>query len=288
MKISMTPNSCAASPRRRVSSRHVLVMLGLLGLAGSGCTSLVNRTAFLPDRDYTISDSQLPANVRRVNVPTTDGEQLEGFLVPREAATKLVLYFHGNAGNIAHRLPQLQTLASVTGASVLGIGYRGYGASTGTPSERGIYRDAVAALHYAEQQLGFTTAQIFLCGVSLGSAVAVDLAQGRAVAGLILVTPMTSGRDLARDHGHGGIAWLAGGAFDSLAKVPRLRAPVLVVHGTNDEIIPYAQGRRLFEAIPTPKRFVTISGARHNNVAYVDANLFWDTIAHFLAAPPTA
>jgi pimeloyl-ACP methyl ester carboxylesterase len=224
--------------------------------------------------------------VRRVTVPTADAQQLEAFIIAGEAASRCVLYFHGNAGNISQRLPQVQTLASLTRTTVLAISYRGYGASTGTPSERGIYRDGEAALRYAREELGFAEADIFLCGVSLGTAVAVEVAQDRPLAGLILVTPMTSGRDLARDHGRGGMAWLAGGAFASLTKVPRLRAPALVLHGPEDEVIPYAQGLRLFEAIPTPKRFVAIHGARHNNIAYADPHRFWTAIEDFVREPP--
>lgn len=264
-----------------------LVWTGTLLLCSTGCTSVVNRVAFLPDRTYTVSDDLLPPGVRRIFVSTDDGERLEAFVVtPSEHATKLVLYFHGNAGNIAQCLPHLQSFAKLTGATVLGLGYRGYGASTGQPSERGIYRDGEAALRFAKDELGFAESQIVLCGVSLGSAVAVNTAVDREFAGVILITPMTSARELARDHAHGSVAWLAGGAFDSLAKVPRLRSPVLVIHGTLDEVIPYRMGQKLFAAIPTPKRFVTIPGARHNNVVFVDERTFWTAISDFVAAPP--
>ena len=250
-----------------------------------GCTSVVNRVAFLPDRTYTVSDDLLPAGVRRVFIPTDDGEKLEALIAtpPGDARpAKLVLYFHGNAGNISQRVHQLDAMAQVTQAVVLGLGYRGYGASTGSPSERGIYHDAEAALRHAMTELGYVENQIVLCGISLGSAVAVNTAMDRNLAGVILVTPMTSGRELARDHGRGGMAWVAGGAFDSLSRVPRLRAPVLVIHGTLDEVIPYRMGQQLFAAIPTRKQFVTIDGARHNNVAYVDPRRFWAAIRDFV------
>jgi pimeloyl-ACP methyl ester carboxylesterase len=273
---------------RRYPSVRIVLLLGVLAASG-GCTSVVNRVAFQPDQSYTVSDDLLPPDVRRVFVATDDRERLETLIItPEKPAIRLVIYFHGNAGNIAQRLPQLQTFAATTGAMVLGLGYRGYGASTGEPSERGIYRDGEAALRYATNDLGFALNQIVLCGVSLGTAVAVNTAMDRAFAGVILITPMTSAAELARDHERGSMAWLAGGAFDSLAKVPRLRSPVLVIHGTLDEVIPYRMGQQLFAAIPTPKRFVTIDGARHNNVAFVDPRTFWAAITDFVAAPPEA
>jgi pimeloyl-ACP methyl ester carboxylesterase len=253
----------------------------------AGCSSVVNRVAFLPNQTYTVSDDLLPAGVRRVFVPTEDGERLEALLAaPELPATKLVLYFHGNAGNISQRVHQLEALARATNAAVFGLGYRGYGASSGQPSERGIYRDGEAALRYVKRELGFADHQIVVCGVSLGSAVAVNTAMHRELAGVILITPMTSGRELAREHNRGSMAWIAGGAFDSLSKVARLRSPVLVIHGTLDEVIPYRMGRQLFAAIPTPKRFVTIEGARHGNVAFVEPRTFWSAISTFVAAPP--
>lgn len=264
-----------------------LVSAGIiLTMLAPGCTSVVNRVAFQPDRNYTVSDDLLPPSVRRVFISTDDEERLEALIVtPETRATKLIVYFHGNAGNIAQRVPQLQDFAATTGAMVLGLGYRGYGSSTGRPSERGIYRDGEAALHYVKTELAFTDSQIVLCGVSLGSVVAVNTAMDRELAGVILVTPMTSARELARDHDRGSVAWMAGGAFDSLSKVLRLRAPALVIHGTLDEVIPYRMGQELFAAIPTPKRFVTIQGARHNDVAYVNPREFWSAIGGFVSAP---
>ncbi len=235
----LRPTGLERGVRRHRRWRPSAIAGAVAVLLATGCTSFVNRAAFQPDPEDAVADGPLPANVRRVVVPTVDGEQLEGFVVGPEHVTRLVLYFHGNAGNVTQRLPQMQTFADRTGATVLGIGYRGYGASTGRPSEPGIYRDGEAALRYAEKELAVTESRIFVCGVSLGTTVAVDVAQGRALAGVILVSPLTSGRELARDHHRGSLAWIVGGAFDSLAKVPHLRSPVLVIHGTDDQVIPY-------------------------------------------------
>lgn len=219
----------------------------------AACSSVVNRVAFQPERVFTVDDALLPPGVQRVFIPTAGGERLEALVVrPADPGSNLVLYFHGNAGNLSQRLHDLGSIARTTHATVFGVSYRGYGASTGRPSERAIYQDGAAAVRYATVELGFSEPQIFLFGVSLGSAVAVHTAMDRELAGVILITPMTSGRELARAHHQGSLAWLAGNAFDSLSKVSRLRAPVLVIHGTLDEVIPFRMGQELFAAIPTP------------------------------------
>jgi alpha-beta hydrolase superfamily lysophospholipase len=227
-----------------------------------------------------------------VTISTEDGEKLEGFFLRREGAAKLVIYFHGNGGNIAQRLPELARLAAC-GANVLGIGYRGYGASTGHPSEQGVYRDGRAAVDYAVRTLGFAPKQIVLFGRSLGTAVAIDVATDRRAAarefaGVVLVTPLTSGGDVAKAHGASSLAFLAGGAFPSEEKAARITAPVLVIHGTSDEVIPFAQGRRIFERLTAPKRFIAIEQGRHNDLEQRDPATYWGAIEKFLATPPGA
>lgn len=259
-----------------------------LAFSLSGCASAINRAAFYPDRIATVRDEELPTATRRVTIPTADGEKLEGFFLPHEGATQLVIYFHGNGGNIAQRVPELAHIASL-GANVLGVGYRGYGASTGRASESGIYRDGRAALDYAVRTLGFAPKQIVLFGRSLGTTVAIDLAAfagvHREFAGVVLVTPLTSAADMAKAHGAGGIAFLAGGAFKSESKVAHITVPVLVIHGTSDEVIPFPQGQRIYEKLLAPKRRVVIEGGHHNDLEFRDPEKYWGAIEQFLAAP---
>jgi len=260
--------------------------LTVVAFLPSGCTGVVNHFAFHPHRERAPDASSLPAGVRHVTYPTADGETVEGYLV---AATtrpeRLLLYFHGNAGHIGHRLPELREMASRTGAAVLGSGYRGYGASSGSPSEAGIYRDGEAALRHARESLGFTPAQIILIGRSLGTTVATHLApRGDDFAGVILVTPLSTGRDFGREH-LGAISLMAGRSFDNFGRAPAITEPTLVLHGDADEVIPHAHGRSFFEALAGPKRFVTIAGGRHNDLEFVDARTFWGALAAFAAAP---
>ena len=177
----------------------------------------------------------------------------------------------------------LQRLSEETASSVLLLSYRGYGKSDGTPSEIGVYQDAEAALHYVQNELGFSEHQIFLLGRSLGSAVAIDLAQHRNLAGLILVSPFTSGRDMAREMGLGWLAGIAGTPFDSIGKVADVNSPAVIIHGDADRVIPIEMGRRLFEAYPDiQKVFHQVPGAGHNNIVAVAGEMYWVWIRTFI------
>jgi len=272
-----------------VSLVALVAAVGVVAVLPGGCTSMVNHFAFHPARSAVPGAASLPAGLRHVTYPTTDGETIEGYLI---AATtqpgRLVIYFHGNGGNITQRVPELREIASRTGAAVLGSGYRGYGASTGSPSEAGILRDGEAALRYARETLGFAPAQIVVLGRSLGSTVATHLAaQGDDFAGLILVTPLSTGRDFGRAH-MGPISVMAGGSFDSLGRAPSIGEPVLVIHGDADEVIPYDHGLKLFAALPGPKRLVTIARGHHNDLEFIDPQTFWRAFADFVAGLATS
>lgn len=255
----------------------------------SGCTPMVNRFAFYPSRGPALGESALPPGVRPVTFPTADGETIEGYVVAATSRPdRLLLYFHGNGGNIAQRLPELRAMAGRTGAAVFGSGYRGYGASSGSPSEAGIYRDAEAALGYAREVLGFAPGQIVLVGRSLGTTVATHLAsRGETFAGVILITPLSSGRDFGRAH-MGPISLMAGRSFDSLGRAASIQEPVLIIHGDADEVVPFAHGQKLFAALPGPKAFVALRGARHNDLEFTDAADYWAAFARFVASPEAA
>jgi fermentation-respiration switch protein FrsA (DUF1100 family) len=112
--------------------------------------------------------------------------------------------------------------------------------------------------------------------------VAVEIARGQPLGGVILVTPLTSGKAMARAHGFGPLAYFAGDKFNNLRKIDQLRAPLLIIHGTADEITPFNMGERLYSQAPEPKRFVAIAGGRHNDIGWTRHNGYWDAIADFL------
>ena len=245
------------------------------------CTPLVNWYSFFPDRAYTIHPDDLPENVHHLFIKSSGRVTIEVFHLPCSASKRILIYFHGNGGNIAQRLPDLIRLHK-NGIAVFGVGYRGYGRSSGRPSEKGIYRDGEAALQYVRDSLGYREEDIFLLGRSIGSTVAINTARKRSLAGIILITPLSSGNDHARAHGLGWLTFLSGNCFDNIGKVPKMVAPVLVIHGTKDEVVPYRLGKKLYDVLPVKKRMVTIRGGDHNNLEYVDPYLFWMSIDRFL------
>jgi fermentation-respiration switch protein FrsA (DUF1100 family) len=258
-----------------------LLLIVCMGVIVMGCRVLVNHFTFFPDRGGVPAAAQLPPGVAEIFIPTADGERLHSYYLADPAANGLLLYFHGNAGHIGHRISELQTLAAMR-LNVLGVGYRGYGKSTGSPSEAGIYADGAAALAFAQENLGVPPEHIVLLGRSLGSTVAVEIGRGRPLRAVILVTPFTSGQAMGRLMGLGPLARLAGSAFDNLSKIKELRTPLLIVHGTADEVVPFEMGRTLYAAAPEPKHFVAVPNGMHNTLEIATAVAYRNAIQSFL------
>jgi fermentation-respiration switch protein FrsA (DUF1100 family) len=178
-------------------------------------------------------------------------------------------------------LPNAAALAQL-GSHVLLLDYRGYGLSEGVPSEAGVYADARAGLAHVVERIGIPATRTVIFGRSLGGAVAVDLAQDREIAGLILESTFASAAAVAESAFGGSFAWLARNRFDSERKITRLRAPLLFFHGDRDEIVAHRLGRRLFESAPEPKTFETIRGAGHNDTVEVGGRAYFERIRLFL------
>jgi fermentation-respiration switch protein FrsA (DUF1100 family) len=247
----------------------------------AGCSDIVNQFAFYPDTKTAIPAEKLPAGVDEIFFTTGDHVRLQAYYVKNPDSDRLLIFFHGNAGNICHRLPDIIHLKNC-GINVLGISYRGYGKSEGSPSEKGIYLDGAAAVDYAVRTLGYPLNRIMIFGRSIGTAVAVHISQHKDIAGLILITPLTSARAHAKAQGLGVFSFLAGDAFDNLSKIQNIRCPLLVVHGTKDEILPFSMGREIFDQASTQKSFVAIEGGGHNNLSQVDPEKYWGAIAKFI------
>ncbi|HEX5618302.1 MAG TPA: alpha/beta hydrolase [Solirubrobacteraceae bacterium] len=175
------------------------------------------------------------------------------------------MFCHGNGGNIGDRAPHTSLLAAV-GFDVLLFDYRGYGRSAGRPGEEATYADARAARAALLAADGVDPARVVYLGESLGAAVALELAVAHPPAGLILQSPFTSIRDIARVHYPFIPRTLVPDAYPSLDRIPRLRAPLLVLHGAGDAVVPLMHGEELFHAAPEPKRLEVFSGAAHNDL----------------------
>jgi pimeloyl-ACP methyl ester carboxylesterase len=205
---------------------------------------------------------------------------LHGWRVPATAPRiGQVLFLHGNAGNIGDRVPHV-ALLSRAGFDVLAVDYSGYGRSGGRPSEQATYEDARAA------RATLSGDRVFYLGESLGGAVALQLAVEHPPAGLILQSTFTSIRHMARLHHPYIPRALVPDAYPSLRIIRELRAPLLVLHGSEDPIVPLMDGEALFEAAPEPKRLEVFEGVGHNDVLARAGRRWIKTIAEWVDAPP--
>ena len=175
------------------------------------------------------------------------------------------------------------TMLGRLGVNVMELDYRGYGKSEGSPDEAGVYRDADTAYLYLTATKKFSPKNIYLYGHSLGGAVAVDLASRRECGGLIVESSFTSVPDMARHVYRVPFArYLPRSRFDSLTKIARVTAPVLVIHGTRDAVVPFDMGRRLYDAAREPKTFLSIEGAEHDDPYLVGGEAYFKRISAFM------
>jgi uncharacterized protein len=219
-----------------------------------------------------------------VEVPTADGERLHGWWLAAPDARAQVVFFHGNGGNLSLWLDAIAGIRQ-HGYSVLAIDYRGYGASTGSPNERGLYRDADAAIEIFKDRLRKPGLPVIYWGRSIGSPIAVYAVQHAAPDAVILESPMPDVRSLLRTNP---VLWLlsflSSYRFPTAKLVRQWHGPLLIIHGDSDSIVPYAAGRRVFDAAETShKTFVTIAGADHNDLHLVNPRQYWDAIDSFIS-----
>ena len=266
----------------------VLIIAAVIVGLVYGCVPLLEKMmVFRPTRALEANPAAAGLHYEDVEFRAADGARLHGWWVPAGARAPTLLLFHGNAGNISHRVELLARLHRELGANVFIFDYRGYGRSEGRPSEQGTYRDGEAAWLYLRGRADLDPEAIVLYGRSLGSAVAVDLAVRKACRGVILEAPFTSAAEMARTIlPLPGIGRLVRTRYDSLGKIKGLRVPQLVLHGDRDEVVPYRQGRRLYEAAPGPKEFYTVRGAGHNDTYLVGGRAYFATLKRFLAELP--
>jgi uncharacterized protein len=272
--------------------RQLLIALAFLGLAlYLGLLVLLrlneSRLIYAPGPWGTLipPPRELKLAIRRAEIRTEDGLTLVAWVIPGAGpSSPWLLICHGNAGNIseAGRPAHYAGLRDL-GLNLLAFDYRGYGESAGTPSEAGLYQDAEAAYRYLRDSLRVAPERIVIFGHSLGSAVAVELAGRVPAAGLILDGALTSVVDLGQEiYPFVPVRWIAASRYDSIEKIGNLHLPKLFLHAKGDEVVPIAHGRRLYEAAPPPKRFVTLTGG-HGDAFDVDSATYYGAIRTFLA-----
>ena len=266
----------AEVPRARKWVKPLLLVALALALLYGGVVLFEDRFIYFPERSVGATPAGAGLAYEDVFFRTEDGVRIHGWFVPGGGDALTLLWFHGNGGNLGHRVETLELLHDELGVDVLMIDYRGYGRSEGRPSEEGLHLDARAALETLLGRRGQDASRVVLFGQSLGAAVAVRLATETEVGAVILEAAFTSIPDLARElYGGLPVGALLRTRFDSEARIARLDVPVLLLHGERDEIVPLEMGERLFAAAREPKHFEVITGARHNDVylaeGYADA-----------------
>ncbi len=250
-----------------------------------GCREGVERALiYHPIRELIGTPASLGLPFQDVWFEAEDGVRLHGWLVPGARPTTL-LWSHGNAGNISHRLDNIREIHDRLGIGIFIFDYRGYGRSDGSPTEAGLYRDARAARDALVRRLNVPAAEIIYFGRSLGAVVALELALAHPPPAVILESPFLSVPAMA-NRAVPGSGFLFKTRFDSLAKIGRLRTALLILHGDADEVVPYEHGRRLWEAASEPKAFYTIAGAHHNDTYLVGGNDYWEAWRRFLDGLP--
>lgn len=208
-------------------------------------------------------------------VPLADGTKVEAVFLPGPATAPLLWYFHGNAESLSDVLPRLKSLQA-HGWNVFAMDYPGYGVSEGAPSEKSVYAATQAGWRYLQTQRQVTAAQLVLHGRSLGGGPATDFAAREPVAGLILESAFTSVYRVVFKH-----PLLPGDQFENESKLARVRCPVLVIHGREDRVVPFAHGEALLAAAPEPKQHRWVNGAGHNDILDVAAAGYWQALEEF-------
>ncbi len=257
----------------------VLKMLTMLAAAYGVVLGLVflfqPRLVYFPMKgSYGATPQAYGLAFERVTLPTEDGEKLAAWWIPAPAPARgTVLLFHGNAGNIAHRIDYAKMFHGM-GYSTLLVDYRGYGESTGTPSEQGTYRDASASWNWLTTQRGIKASDIVIFGESLGGGVATWLAANHSPRALILASTFTSIPDLGTEvYPWLPVRWLSRIHYNNIENLGKISTPVLIAHSSGDEIIPFAHGKRLYAAVREPKAFLELRGG--HNEGFVFAREEW-------------
>ena len=262
---------------KKILLARALIFVSLCIL--SGCAW---RLVYHPDRDMREAPADRGLPYRSVDFETQDEVRLSGWWLPACNQRAVVLFCHGNAGNISHRLDSL-LIFNKLGLSTFIFDYRGYGKSAGQPSERGTYLDAEAAWHYLVRTRKIPPEYIIIFGRSLGGSIAAWLAQDHHPRMLILESSFTSLRDMVKDR----FPWFPARLvrnyqYDTYQYLQKTRCPVLIIHSRDDELIPFRQGQELYEAAKGPKEFLEISGS--HNRGFIDSlKRYESTLDNFIS-----
>ena len=268
-------------------------LLWMAGVAALGWLALVallvlqeRRLIFFPARALAAAPADFGLAADELSIRTSDGVLLHGWWI-EGPGDRVLIWYHGNAGNISHRLHNARWFVDRLGVSVVLVDYRGYGRSGGTPDEAGVYADGLA-VYDAVAARAVQPERIVLFGRSLGGAVALEVALRRPAGAVALESVFRSVRALAREHYPFVPGFLVRTRMDNVSKVGRVRAPVLVLHGDRDSIVPRAHGQELFARAAGPARLHVVAGAGHNDTYLVGGEPYAEAWRAFLRETPPA
>ncbi len=240
-----------------------------------------NFFVFFPQSAFDLTPQDLRMVYKDVYFNTDDDQRLHGWFFPTAKTNPVILFFHGNAGNISHRLDNIKRLLEKD-LQVFIFDYRGYGKSTGRPTEKGLNLDGLAAYGYLVEKEKIPPRKIILFGRSLGAAVAINIACQKPIGSIIIESAFTSVRDMAKTILLFRLfSWIMPLSYNNLEKIAAVKAPVCIIHGDSDDVVPFHMGQRLFEAAKEPKYFLRLAGAGHNDTYIVGGEEYFRIFAQF-------
>lgn len=259
-----------------------MLLVGATALA-TGC-GMENRMIFHPSRAIERTPQHAGLPFEDLYFTAADGVRLNGWFIPHAQAHSTLVWFHGNAGNIGHRVENIKLLHDRVRVNIFIFDYRGYGRSEGKPDEAGTYLDGEAALLLMREKLGPSGVEdVILFGRSLGAAVAAEMATRFPARGLILESPFISIAEMTRLY----FPWLPVGPllrtrYDLEKTIRKVTIPLLVLHGDRDTVVPVEHGRQVFAAALEPKQFYLIAGADHNDTYITGGEAYYDQLKQFI------
>lgn len=270
--------------KRLAAGLAAAIAVSYLGACGYMQSTQLEKV-FEPSPVLQTMPDRLGMPFEELRIPVESGGELYAWWMPAgKADAPTVMYLHGNYGNIGHNLDHSKRLHDM-GYNVLLPDYRGYGrSSNGQPTETRVYEDAEAAWQYLLKARGVPPQRAFIYGHSLGGAIAIDLAvRHPEAAGLIAESTFTSMQAMGElKYDYLPVGLLLNQRFESLQKIPGLKIPVLLIHGTWDEKVPVAMARQLYDAAPQPKRLLLIEGGEHSNSGTIGWVEYRDAVAAFV------
>ncbi len=258
----------------------VFLIIAFLVLGFFSVRFLERKNLYFPLHIIGANPGDINLNYEEISFNTKDGISLAGWFIPSETSRATLIFCHGNAGNISHRLDKIKLFHELD-LDVLIFDYRGYGLSKGKPSENGLYIDAEAVYDYLVTEKAVPPQKIIAYGESLGGAIAIDLAGRHKLAGVIVEGCFTSISDVAKQIFPFIPAFVYKAKFNALKKIKNIKAHKLIFHSIDDRIVPFKLGEKLFNAAADPKELVKLQGG-HNDAFFISRNVFISKIDEFV------